>query len=582
MVGEVLDNTISGLKDLNKATIKSGIEFEGFTKSLIVAADATSEAGKKWTVFSRLVSGSPLWAIQNKFRAYLAILGGFEQRSKENTKRQEEINEKFVEQRKGIKTIQKEYNELGKTLEYLSVRNMTLSQAMESSALKDEEKKLLGIIENTIEYQRVLAATNDERLAAESAMIKMDSQMEKLNKQNKKMTKAAKQAYAFDQKRIDIATKIAEKEAKGKGLSKDDVKAAGKAAGEAEKGAMETDQKALLKSRAKMLNKIIQPNKIRKQLKKGVVGNLKDLRKKASLRQSYDALNEKMNRMRLKIALKGQKFSESVKPVLNMAFKYLVFGIMAFIGFAVLAGFLYTAWGEFKALGIVENIMTFGSLLFEAVGLIFGTITAFLDGGVEEGFAKLNELFLVVLELLVTGLMIIFKMGVGLVFALWAGLFDFIDFLFNGGFDILGPLLMKVAGVLIAALVLKYFIGIGLQLAGIYALPIMIGVVLIAGIYRVAKWLIDKFDYFSEGGVSGGGMAVVGEKGPELVKLPAGARVTSNKDSRKMVSSGGGNTINITINARDTSDAELRRIADKIGNMVNNKINRRTSSGSMG
>lgn len=582
MVGEVLDDTISGLKDLNRATIKSGIEFQGFTKALVDAAAGASDASEKWTVFSRLVSGSPLWAIQNKFRAYLAILAGFEKRSKQNSERQQEINKKFIDQRKSVEAIREEYSELNNILEDAASLNMTLSQAMESSAFEDEEKRLLGIIENTIEYQRVLAATNDERLAAESAMIKMDSQMKKLNEQDKKMTKAAKEAYAFDQKRIDIATKIAEKEAKAQGLSKADVKAAGKAAGEAEKGAMATDQKALLKSRAKMLNKIIKPNKIRKQLKKGVVGNLKDIRKKAKVSASFAALNEKMNRMRLKIALKGQKFSESVKPVLNMAFKYLIFGIMAFIGFAVLAGFLYTAWGEFKALGIVENIMTFGSLLFEAVGLIFGTITAFLDGGVEEGFSKLNELFLVVLELLVTGLMIIFKMGVGLIFALWAGLFDFIDFLFNGGFEILAPLLMKVAGVLIAALVLKYFIGIGLQLAGIYALPIMIGVVLIAGIYRVAKWLIDKFDVFSEGGVSGGGMAVVGEKGPELVKLPAGARVTSNKDSRKMVSSGGGNTINITINARDTSDAELRRIADKIGNMVNNKINRRTSSGSMG
>lgn len=582
MVGEVLDDTISGLKDLNRATIKSGIEFQGFTKALVDAAAGASDASEKWTVFSRLVSGSPLWAIQNKFRAYLAILAGFEKRSKQNSERQQEINKKFIDQRKSVEAIREEYSELNNILEDAASLNMTLSQAMESSAFEDEEKRLLGIIENTIEYQRVLAATNDERLAAESAMIKMDSQMKKLNEQDKKMTKAAKEAYAFDQKRIDIATKIAEKEAKAQGLSKADVKAAGKAAGEAEKGAMATDQKALLKSRAKMLNKIIKPNKIRKQLKKGVVGNLKDIRKKAKVSASFAALNEKMNRMRIKIALKGQKFSESVKPVLNMAFKYLIFGIMAFIGFAVLAGFLYTAWGEFKALGIVENIMTFGSLLFEAVGLIFGTITAFLDGGVEEGFSKLNELFLVVLELLVTGLMIIFKMGVGLIFALWAGLFDFIDFLFNGGFEILAPLLMKVAGVLIAALVLKYFIGIGLQLAGIYALPIMIGVVLIAGIYRVAKWLIDKFDVFSEGGVSGGGMAVVGEKGPELVKLPAGARVTSNKDSRKMVSSGGGNTINITINARDTSDAELRRIADKIGNMVNNKINRRTSSGSMG
>ena len=36
------------------------------------------------------------------------------------------------------------------------------------------------------------------------------------------------------------------------------------------------------------------------------------------------------------------------------------------------------------------------------------------------------------------------------------------------------------------------------------------------------------------------------------------------------------NTINITINAKDTSDAEMRRIAEKIGRLVNNSINRNT------
>ena len=39
-------------------------------------------------------------------------------------------------------------------------------------------------------------------------------------------------------------------------------------------------------------------------------------------------------------------------------------------------------------------------------------------------------------------------------------------------------------------------------------------------------------DAFSSGGVSGGGMALVGERGPELVRLPTGARVFNNSQSR--------------------------------------------------
>jgi hypothetical protein len=129
------------------------------------------------------------------------------------------------------------------------------------------------------------------------------------------------------------------------------------------------------------------------------------------------------------------------------------------------------------------------------------------------------------------------------------------------------------------------------HIAAMYALPILIGTVILAGITALVMFAIAKIrntikdampSFMAEGGVSGGGLTVVGEKGPELVNLPKGAKVHSNADSKKMV--GGtknnvvNNTVNVTINAKDTSDAELRRIADKIGNMITNKMNRTTSS----
>jgi len=81
----------------------------------------------------------------------------------------------------------------------------------------------------------------------------------------------------------------------------------------------------------------------------------------------------------------------------------------------------------------------------------------------------------------------------------------------------------------------------------------------------------------AEGGVSAGGLTIVGEKGPELVNLPKGSRVHSNADSRKMTGSTV-NNFNITINAKDSSKAEMRRMADEIGRMISSKINRSTSS----
>ena len=83
---------------------------------------------------------------------------------------------------------------------------------------------------------------------------------------------------------------------------------------------------------------------------------------------------------------------------------------------------------------------------------------------------------------------------------------------------------------------------------------------------------------FADGGiVSKSGLQLVGERGPELVRLPKGTRVHSTTESRKMLqNTNNSNTINITINAKDTSDAEMRRIAEKIGRLVNNSINRNT------
>jgi hypothetical protein len=52
-------------------------------------------------------------------------------------------------------------------------------------------------------------------------------------------------------------------------------------------------------------------------------------------------------------------------------------------------------------------------------------------------------------------------------------------------------------------------------------------------------------EYFASGGISKGGFAVVGERGPELVSLPTGARVHSNAESKKIVSSGATNVTQI-------------------------------------
>ena len=70
------------------------------------------------------------------------------------------------------------------------------------------------------------------------------------------------------------------------------------------------------------------------------------------------------------------------------------------------------------------------------------------------------------------------------------------------------------------------------------------------------------------------GLTVVGERGAELVNLPGGSRVYSNSQSRNMAR-GGGNTINVNVSGHmGTSDAEISRLADKLGREINLRMNR--------
>jgi hypothetical protein len=120
-------------------------------------------------------------------------------------------------------------------------------------------------------------------------------------------------------------------------------------------------------------------------------------------------------------------------------------------------------------------------------------------------------------------------------------------------------------------------------IAFIYGAPIWLAGLAFIILYKIGKWLVgkikDAFSFNATGGLVNNDMTIVGERGPELVSLPRGSRVHSNSNSKRMAGgSGVVNNFNITINAKDTSKAEMRRIADEIGRMVSSKINRRTSN----
>ena len=74
---------------------------------------------------------------------------------------------------------------------------------------------------------------------------------------------------------------------------------------------------------------------------------------------------------------------------------------------------------------------------------------------------------------------------------------------------------------------------------------------------------------FEKGGIAPGGLATVGEGGPELVSLPRGARVHSNRESQKMVSNALPKTVVLRVGSHDFI-AYVEELADNRINAADN------------
>lgn len=102
---------------------------------------------------------------------------------------------------------------------------------------------------------------------------------------------------------------------------------------------------------------------------------------------------------------------------------------------------------------------------------------------------------------------------------------------------------------------------------------------IIAGI-GADKAVSSGYDYIMGNNASGGliqrtGNYLVGEAGPEIVSLPAGANVVPNNQMR-----GGGQVVNVYVNGRlGASDRELNEIGRKVGMKINREINKSNNIG---
>jgi hypothetical protein len=686
-MAETIDTVIDNLNSLNKVASYSNFEFQGFAKTLIKTADSAGAAGRKWTILSRFLSGTPLWKVQNYIRATIGVMAEFEKSTQAQVEAEKEVQKNTLETIKGYEELSKSYdlvsNHIKKQTDLTNLlnqqkviaadkNNLIYSKEMVDLAkktvekLEEEQKLVKDILEDSVAYQKTLMATGDEETARFRALQEYTNNMKKQKKIRDELAKATKDAYAFDSKRIQTAREMAKVKAKEKGLTgrarkkfidKAVVREGRKRQTEQRKLFVRTQDEAF-SSITKFLTDLNPKKKTTKEdvkknpLVQGIAPFLAPVAFIGKTAKLFSLRSRQGLAMRRKFYIAMNKFTMRVMKVMDFFFKYMMLGIF-FIG-AVLIGLSYLKelYGILKEMGIIDRIKDLGKDLMSILSDVFSVISAFISGDYEKIIPLLNKILDKGFKFVVKGLGILLEVGF---FALVAGFKLVGTFIKKAITDADFQMLLLKAGLIIAAfivgaIVVKLAVGFALMVASVVALPLLLGIVIVAALYTLGKYfsepiialgekltsMFESIGRFIVGGIimvsglisryfqaitnplqtlenigrkivsgldglfkkfepvkkltnflrreSGGpaqGITVVGEGGPELLNLPAGSRVHSNKESRKMMG-GTTNNINITINARDTSDQELRRIADKIGQMVNTKINRTTSSRTFG
>jgi len=287
-----------------------------------------------------------------------------------------------------------------------------------------------------------------------------------------------------------------------------------------------------------------------------------------------------------------RKTGRGLRSIVGLSLKFLKHSMMFMLSLTLYLILAVLIW---KALGpqIIEAFKVVWVLLKWVGGFIWSSISMVWDGllSIYKGFTKGGSLMDIVdgAMLILGGLLGVLLgllMGVLGAIVVWFGIVfaetvvrvaEWIDGIKGDWKNHIGGII-KVIGVIVLL---------------IMGWPAMLTAVVGAAVVRLIKHLkpewyskaqdkikdVRKMAGFASGGVSTGGMALVGEEGPEIVNLPMGARVHSNSESKKMV--GGSVVNNISINVKGhmgSSDADIKKLAQKLGNLVSKEITRKVSS----
>ena len=568
MADDEVSKMINNLGDLNSVTFKAGLEFQGLTKRLITMSDTVSGAGRKWTIFARLVSGSPLWRLQNKVRAFVDSLALMEEASKKNTQAQKEADEKVVNLVKSNETMRKEFDIMAKKVEKtVKLRKQLNEGIIDEVKHTSELTKLMNpiskerkeAIRGTLSYSKaiLLGKSNSEALAEGLVELNDKAKMVQKTFEETKIEAAIQESLNFENK-----TFMERISGLGKGIgvalsrSIDDVVESGNKFADFFLGTQGDRKREGVVEMPPLITRIGKRIDVISKIGAGV----------------------------LKFHNFMRNFTKLAKGVLNYLFRTLIFVTMGILAFLVLAKMLHNAYQFFEEMGAIEDIVNIGFMLMDLAQVMYETGLALFSGDISTAIEKIGEMGMILFDMAKLAAVVLVKLGFSLLVSLFYTAFDLFEGLMNGDFN---DILLTVGKFIVGAILVKLLAAFALNTLATLALPLAFIALFVAAIFAIIAKVKDSFKlpFMADGGVSDGGLTVVGEKGAEIVNLPKGSRVHSNADSKKMLagsqtnnSSVFNNTVNVTINAKDTSDAELRRIADRLGNMITNKIQRGISS----
>ena len=597
------------IKTMNKNLVNSDRYAEGLVKSMADLASMTSVKGSIWSVIGRFSKGQAFF-IQKQLRGFTVLARVLVNIERDRIKEAEKLEKLMTTQGDMLNTFLKSYKDISSIEKTRFDRN---EKAVGKAIMMQDTVNKLKLREMT--YAEVISKNKQmamrgikEQLSAERKLVDTDKARLKLSRESKKILGDNRTGFFGDPDKeasivqllgIDEEIKTF-KQARDATSNLDERKEY-----QNEMNKRYDMRKGLSQELSGMgINVRTGRNRLTRSITKTPTESFfTKLQKnpKSTIKQMFLPSQQILNLMKRSLLV------WATKKNFNKIFRFTVMGLKVFgkllLGISLLGVLVYALHKS----GFIERVQEFlqNENVKKLLSFYFDTVYYFFEGifkvisGVfkilyglfagdtgtlKEGFKQLGE-----------GLIAILLGGIGII--IQTALLSAIGVVLG----VTNIIVSAIEGTIKAAKVTAKKISKNLPKAGIITGAIAgakmggtagsivpgagtlggavvggIGGAIVGGLIgKGAETVVDGMA--SGGSVKGGGMFMVGEKGPELVNLPAGARVFNNNQSKSMM---GSTVINVNVNGRlGASDTELDDIARKIGRKINLEMNRYNNSG---